>query len=199
MTRLDAERYRELAILNQVSRSPQLSTRLAAEKLGVSVKLAHQTLKRMVGKGWLHIRKPNARRWEYFLTPAGMAEKARLTLEFLDFTMEFYREARRRSAAVCRELAENGVRRVGILGANELAEIVFLGIREWGLELAAVFDDARSGERFLRLHVAPVADLSAAPVERIIVCLVDPAEPMRLAFLPQGVLPDPRFVWVFQA
>ncbi|NOY82651.1 MAG: winged helix-turn-helix transcriptional regulator [Kiritimatiellaeota bacterium] len=199
MTSLDPERYRELAILNHVEQTPRLNNRLAAQKLGVSVKLAHQTLRRMVAKGWLHIKKHNARRWDYFLTPSGMSEKARLTLQFLDFTLEFYREARRRSATVCRELAENGVRRVGLLGANELAEIVFLGIREWGLELAGVFDNERSGERFLRLRIAPMADLATCPAERIIVCLYDRTEPMRRGFLPQGVSPDRRFLWVFAA
>ncbi len=199
MTSLDPERYRELAILTHVEQTPRLNNRLAARKLGVSVKLAHQTLRRMVARGWLHIKKHNARRWDYFLTPAGVAEKARLTLEFLDFTMRFYREARRRSAAVCRELAEGGVRRVALLGANELAEIVFLGIREWGLEPAGVFDDAHAGERFLRLRVGPIADLATCPAERVIVCLYDRTEPMRREFLPKGVAPNPRFVWVFAA
>jgi len=198
MPSLDPERYRELAILTHVVQTPRLNNRLAAQKLGVSVKLAHQTLRRMVAKGWLHIKKRNARRWDYFLTPSGMAEKARLTLEFLDFTMEFYREARRRSAQVCRGLAEKGVHRVGLLGANELAEIVFLGIREWGLDLAGVFDDERAGERFLRLRVAPSVDLAASPVERVIVCLYDRSEPMRASFLPPGMENDSRFVWVFQ-
>ena len=45
-------------------------------------------------------------------------EKARLTLEFFEFSMHFYREARKRSAQVCRNLAEAGVKDIGFMGSR---------------------------------------------------------------------------------
>ena len=197
MAGLDPNRYRELAILNHVEETPRLNTRMAAHKLGVSVKLAHETLKRMVGKGWLHVKKCHSRRWDYFLTPEGVAEKARLTMEFLEFTMQFYRQARRRSADVCRDLAAAGIRHVALLGVNELAEIVSLGVREWALELTDVFDPDRSSGRFLGLEVRPACELGLSSAERTIVCLYDRADPLRREFLPEGLPRRPGMVWVF--
>ncbi len=139
MQQPEAHALHELGILRQVEDSSRLNNRLAAQKLGVSIKLAHALLKRMVGKGLLHVTVVHSRRWDYFLTPQGLTEKTRLTLEFLDFSLHFYREARRRSAQLCRDLAESGVRRIAFLGTGELAEITWLGMQEWGLELTAVY------------------------------------------------------------
>ena len=141
MQQPEAHALHELGILRQVEGSSRLNNRRAAQKLGVSIKLAHALLKRMVGKGLLHVTVVHSRRWDYFLTPQGLAEKTRLTLEFLDFSLHFYREARRRSAQLCRDLAEAGRRRVAFLGTGELAEITWLGMQEWGLELTAVYMD----------------------------------------------------------
>ena len=119
---MDRKDLLQLEILKHVEETPRLNNRMAARKLGVSVKLAHEILRKMVTKGLLHVKKEHARRWDYFLTPSGIAEKTRLTYEFLDFSMQFYREARRRSAQLCRDLSEAGVKRVAFLGAGELAE-----------------------------------------------------------------------------
>ena len=91
MTIPDPNALYELDILKTVEQNCRLTNRLVARKLGVSIKLAHQLLTRMVQKGLLHVTVVHSRRWDYFLTPTGLAEKTRLTLEFLEFSMRFYR------------------------------------------------------------------------------------------------------------
>ena len=68
----------ELEILKHVEETPRLNNRMAASKLGCSVRLAHALLSKMVKKGLLHVTKHHARRWDYFLTPSGITEKARI-------------------------------------------------------------------------------------------------------------------------
>jgi len=186
----------ELEILEQVESSPELSTRAAAGRLGVSVKLAHATLKRMVSKGMLHIRKENARRWLYFVTPHGITEKGRLTVQFLEFSMRFYREARRQSAQVCRDLSESGVKEVAFLGGGDLAEICYLGLQEWGLTLTAVFDDS-GATAFMGVPVQPLAEVAACSADSIIVCLYDPKEPLSKSYLPSDTTVNDRMSWIF--
>jgi len=172
MHRFKPDLYRELLILRHVEQTPRLNTRLAAAKLGVSVKMAHQTLKRMVAKGWLHVKKRNARR-------SGVAEKARLTLEFLEFTMEFYREARQRSAAVCRDLAKRQLQRAALIGATDLTEIVYLGIIESGLDCVGIFaQDSPPNARCVGRPVLPIRFLERYEFDAAILCLYDPAHPL---------------------
>jgi len=197
MDSLDSHRYYELKILEHVEEQPDLPRRAAASKLGVSVKLAHKLLTGLVERGVLHVKKENARRWLYFLTPSGMAEKARLTREFIDFSMQFYREARRRSAQVCRDLSEDGVRDIAFLGVSELAEIAYLGVQEWDLRLMEVYDVGEAGQAFFDCTVRPVAELPDAESESIIVTLFNPEHPMTPRWLPEQVAADPRMVWIF--
>ncbi len=196
---MNQKAFLELEILKHVAQTPRLNNRMAAGKLGVSVKLAHEVLKKMVSKGLLHVKKEHARRWDYFLTPSGISEKTRLTYEFLEFSMQFYREARRRSAQLCRNLSEAGVKRVAFIGAGEMAEIVYLGVVEWGLKLAEVYDAGKDGQQFMALPVQPLSQLPEAGTERLVVCLYNKQHPMTPNYLPEGVKPDPRMVWVFTA
>lgn len=195
MPSLEKHDLLELELLKHVEQTPRLNNRMAASKLGCSVKLAHELLKKMVARGSLHVRKLHARRWDYFLTPKGIAEKARLTYEFLDFSMQFYHEARRQSSRVCRDLAESKRRTVAFLGAGDLAEIVYLGVKEWTLELAEVYDDTR--KEFLGQPVRPLAKLAASQADAIIVCLYDPTLPMQRNYLPPGIASRDNFRWVF--
>lgn len=194
---MDRNTLLEFEVLKHVEQSPRLNNRMAAGKLGVSVKLAHVILSKMVAKGLLHVKKEHTRRWDYFLTPHGISEKTRLTYEFLEFSFQFYREARRRSAQLCRDLSESGVKRIAFLGAGEMAEIVYLGVVEWKLQLAEVFHNETQGQSFMGVDVRPLADLSQSNAERIVVCVYDKKHPMTANFLPETVKRDPRMVWVF--
>ena len=198
MASVDKHDLYELDVLSHVEKTSRLSNRQLARKLGVSVRLAHQLLKRMVHKGLLHVRVVNSRRWDYFLTPQGIAEKARLTMEFFEFSMHFYREARRRSSQVCRDLAEAGHGQVAFLGTGDLAEIAFLGVREWGLELTAVYA-GEGGETFMDVPVRSEEALrEISPETPVIVCMYDARHPMKEGFLPEGIDKSGNMYWVFQ-
>jgi len=194
---LDRNALLELEILKHVEETPRLNNRMAAAKLGCSVKLAHAVLSKMVGRGLLHVKKLHSRRWDYFLTPKGMAEKVRLTYEFLDFSMRFYQEARKASSKVCRDLAEEGKRRVAFIGSGDLAEIVYLGVKEWGLELVGVFDGDGGGS-FLGHPVEPLSDARESRADALVVCLYDKKNPMSSAkYLPEGIEPTDKMRWTF--
>jgi len=195
-TPIGGHQFMELKLIEQVERSPRLTCRQAASVMGVSIRLAHGIVTRLIEKGCFDVVKHHSRRWDYYLTPAGLAEKSRLTMEFVDFSMRFYREARRRSAQVCRNLAEAGIREVSFLGAGDLAEISYLGVQEWGLDLVHVYDSS-SGTTFMKVPVKLLTEVSRDPTEAIIVCMYDRAEPMVPRYLPPGVPPQSTMQWVF--
>ncbi|MCK5806297.1 MAG: hypothetical protein KAI66_25930 [Lentisphaeria bacterium] len=196
MTIHEKHAIHELGILRHVEQDCRLSNRLAARKLGVSIKLAHQILTGMVRRGLLHVRKIHSRRWDYFLTPGGITAKTRLTLEFLDFSMRFYREARRRSSQLCRRLSESGADSVVFIGSGDLAEIAYLGVQEWGLQLAAVYDEP-AGTTFMGIRVEPLSRLSDSSTLPLVVCLYDTSLPMGGGYLPDGVKRSANMHWMF--
>lgn len=195
MASIEKNELLELEILKHVGTSPRLNNRMAASKLGCSVKLAHVLLGKMVDRGLLHVKKHHSRRWDYFLTPSGIAEKARLTYEFIDFSMQFYHEARRQSSRVCREISESGKKKVAFLGYGELAEIAYLGVREWRLDLCEVFGEEK--KEFFGLEVKPFEAASTSISDALIVCLYDKTLPMRADYLPNGMSRSDKMIWVF--
>jgi DNA-binding MarR family transcriptional regulator len=200
---MDHHAYYELQLLRHLEQSPDMTHRVAADKLGVSVKLVNSVIRGLLHRGFIHATRRDGRSLCYFMTPEGIREEMRLTYEFLDFSRQFFREARSRSSAVCRDLRQAGIRNVAFLGCGDLAEIAFLGVKEHDLRLTAVFAGEGAGNSFLGLPVRRVAEIPDATVrsresiQRIIVTAFDPAEPMRELFLPAGVRADERFVWVF--
>lgn len=196
MASVEKKELLEFEILKHVEETPRVSNRMIASKLGCSVKLAHALLGKMVQKGLLHITKHHARRWDYFLTPRGLAEKTRLTYEFLEFSMSFYQEARKLSSQLCRDLAEDGVSTIAFLGASDLAEIVYLGVKEWSLELIEVYGEGST--RFLGIPVAPLSRVSESNAEAIIVCLYDKKRPETPRYLPENLPAMDNMYWVLK-
>ena len=194
---IDKNELLELEILKHVEKSPRLNNRMVASKLGCSVKLAHALLGKMVDRGLLHVKKLHSRRWDYFLTPSGISEKARLTYEFLDFSFHFYQEARKASSSVCRRLVESGCDTIAFLGTGDLAEIVFLGVREWGLTLAEVYGD-NAADSFLGHPVLPTDELRNSRADAVLVCLYDKKSPLSINYLPDGIERADNMHWVFE-
>lgn len=199
MNLLDKHDQYELEILKHVEASPLLNNRVLCSKLGCSVKLAHSVLTGMVSRGLLHVKKHHARRWDYFLTPKGIMEKARLTRDFIAFSMQFYQEARKASSQVCRDIAEEGLKKVAFIGAGDLAEIAFLGVKEWGLELCGIYDDDMEGGTCLGCDVQSISRLRTSGADAIIVCLYDKKAPMSGKYkLPENLGVENKLRWIFE-
>ena len=90
--------------------NPGLSQRQLARELGISLGKTHYCLRGLIDKGWIKVgnfrRNPSKRRYAYLLTPAGLAEKARVTRRFLQRRMAEYDALRAEIEALERELAE---------------------------------------------------------------------------------------------
>jgi hypothetical protein len=143
-----------LGVLNAVERDARTSQRSISSELGVALGLANAYLKRCVGKGWIKVSQIPPRRYAYYLTPIGFAEKARLTAEYFSYSFTFFRKAREQMSALMAQCAGNGWTRVAFAGASELAEVGTLCAHDYPVKLAGIVDEARAGGRFCGLPVA---------------------------------------------
>jgi hypothetical protein len=62
----------------------------------------------------------------YFITPQGITEKTRLIYEFMEYSLQLYRDARRHLRTVLQPMASDGRHRIAIYGAGEAAELACL-------------------------------------------------------------------------
>ena len=175
---LEGDSYRELRLLEEVDSTPELSQRHLARSLGIALGVANLLIRNLVKKGYIRTTKVGWKRWVYVLTPAGMSRKVQLTLGYIERFHDHYRRVRQ---LLREDLGTHTIRpdsRIAIYGATELAEMMFLVLREMGVTRIDVFDRQGTGEAFLGM---PVQSLSALMPEQYVKVAVafpgDPATP----------------------
>jgi len=188
---MDVEAHRDLRVLEAVQQDSRLTQRGLANKLGMALGLANIYLKRMIHKGYIKCVNVQPNRISYLITPRGIAEKARLTYEFMDYSLHLYGEVRQHLRAALHECAAAG-KRVAIYGSGEAAELAYLSLKESGLDPVAIFD-ADGGRDFLGIGVQPIADFATVEFDLIIVASLDRSGQQSQALLDVGVPKDKLF------
>lgn len=149
-----------VALLAAVGDSDEHTQRSLAGRLDVALGLANALLKRCVSKGLIKIQNAPARRYAYYLTPKGFAEKSRLVAEYLETSLNFFRRARGQYEELFVQLGAQGITRIAIAGSGELAEIAMLSASATGITVQVVIAPGRNIPDF-HGH-AVVTDLAAA-------------------------------------
>jgi DNA-binding MarR family transcriptional regulator len=158
-----------LGLLDAVEQERARSQRLLASELGIALGLVNAYLKRCIIKGLVKVREAPARRYAYYLTPQGFAEKSRLTVEYLAYSFSFFRQAKTDCSRLFELAKAKGVRAVVLVGQSDLAEIAALCAMERGVEIAGVVQhDAPSGH-FIGLPVFADFDAISKPFDAALI------------------------------
>lgn len=106
----DATHY---GLLKTLEENPGLSQRDLAKRLGVSVGKVNFCLNALVEKGSLKInnfrKSDNKLAYAYLLTPRGVEQKARMTVEFLRYKMQEYERLKREIEELQIEAEQKGL------------------------------------------------------------------------------------------
>src|SRR4030066_590211 len=111
--------YKSLLLLDEISKGEPLSQRDLSKRLGIALGLVNSYMKNLVAKGYITVKTIPAKRYAYYLTPKGFAEKTRLTYHLLQDVTNLYREARRAFKELFNRLYIEGVKSVLFAGADE--------------------------------------------------------------------------------
>ena len=86
-------------VLRKIQKKPESTQRELAEELGFSLGKLNYCLKALQAKGLVKIRNfrknPNKINYIYVLTPRGLVEKTKLTLNFMQRKMKEYEELKK--------------------------------------------------------------------------------------------------------
>lgn len=129
-----------------------MSQRSLASDLGIALGLTNLLVKRLVRKGWVRVIHIKPNRVRYLITPAGIAEKTRMSRAYFDSSVQFYKQTRDRIqqqfSALSTGWPNDGTsglpKRVVFYGAGEVAEIGYICLVETDLQLVGVVDAART-------------------------------------------------------
>jgi DNA-binding MarR family transcriptional regulator len=171
---VDTAARRDYEILAAIADGRHLTQRALAQRLGIALGLANLYLRRLARKGYIKVTTIPPRRVRYRLTPPGLAEKVRLTSEYMRHSVVLYRQARRTWRESLGPLPRDGARRVALYGTGEAAELAYLALRELGLEPVLVLD-GHGGGTFLGHHVRGVSEVAPADCDRIVIATLEDA------------------------
>ena len=135
-----------LGLLDAVEQDHAHSQRHLASELGIALGLVNAYLKRCIKKGLVKVRQAPTRRYAYYLTPQGFAEKSRLTVEYLSFSFGFFRQAKTDCSDLLHGAKMRGVGRVLLVGHSDLAEIAALCAMEQGIGIVGLVDAEAEGD-----------------------------------------------------
>jgi len=173
---MTAEARRDLKVLEAVTEDERITQRRLASQLGIALGLTNIYLRRLVRKGYIKCVNVQSNRISYLITPQGIAEKARLTYEYLDYSMCLFREVRRHLRATFRPFVEAGYKRIAIFGTGEAAELAYLSLKEVGLEPVALFD-GNGGREFLGVPVRDIREHPLVSFDLLIVATLENPQP----------------------
>jgi ribosomal protein S25 len=188
---MDVEAHRDLRLLEAVHEDSRVTQRGLASKLGIALGLANIYLKRMIHKGYIKVVNVQPNRISYLITPRGIAEKARLTYEFMDYSLHLYGEVRQHLREAMQDCAAAGTR-VAIYGSGEAAELAYLSLKETGMEPVAIFDQD-GGREFLGMPVRPIAEHAQIEYDLMIVATLDRSGQSAADLTKVGVPRDKQF------
>ena len=184
-----------LDLMGAVESGEQISQRDLSKRLDVALGLANSLVKRCVRKGYLKVRSAPARRFAYYLTPKGFAEKSRLTHDYLVSSLSFFRRARTELSELFDEISAKGWTNVAIIGRSDLAEICILTAHETGLEPIALVDASSNTQKFFSVPV--YRSLSEIPAHTCLEALIitDMDDPQEAYLRLSKTFPPDRIFW----
>jgi DNA-binding MarR family transcriptional regulator len=182
------EQLRDLEVLEAVARGERLTQRGLAAHLGIALGLTNLYVKRLVRKGFIKCVNVQSNRLLYLITPRGIAEKSRLTYEYMQYSLHLYRQIRQHLRSVLEPLGRAG-QRVAIYGSGEAAELAYLALRDAGLEPATVFDGTGAGH-FLGMTVRDVREQNHVAYDLMIVATLDPPAALVSQLVAGGIPPE---------
>jgi len=189
--------YKDLQVLSEVEGDPEITQRQLSLRLGIALGLTNVLLRNLVKKGCIRANQTTWRKWLYTITPDGFSHKLRLTVAYIQRVLDHYQAVRQNLREYLEPLTLNSESRVAIYGIGEFAELVYLGLKEFGIEEIDIYVLERKEDgKFLGMPIKNVEILHHEDFDRIVVSSLDGQSEGRSRLMDQGV-PADKIVTLF--
>lgn len=148
-----AKPLRQLLILLLIKKEGRLSQARIAKEVGIVPAMVNNYIKEFRREGLLRIESESAHRPHYILTDAGQERIKELLFSYKNEIIKLYKGIRDDFFKAVENLHAEGVKRVVLFGAGDVAELIYPRLAEIGMEVVAVVDsDATKWGTFFFAH-----------------------------------------------
>lgn len=127
------DNLRELSLLEEIELDPDVNQSTLATQMGVAVGTVNWYIKRLIAKGAVKVSRAERKKLRYIITPAGLALRARLAVNYVEHSLTLYRKTRQRVKEHISQVRRAGHTRIQIRGEGDVADICRLTCLEQGM------------------------------------------------------------------
>ena len=187
---MEKEDIHVLRLMGEIEKDGSHSQRELSRRLNLSLGLVNTFLKRLVNKGYFKVKTMPKNRVKYFLTPKGLARKSRLTVEYLSYSIDFYKEVKKLLLSRYREMEERHIEKIIFLGAGEVAELAYLYLQPTRLRLKGIVDDKKAGDDFFGFTIEDIGLLGKEDWDVVLVTRLEDIESDMAYLSANGIKSD---------
>lgn len=187
---MDKEDIHILRLMGEIEQDGSSSQRELSQRLDLSLGLINTFLKRLVNKGYFKVKTIPRNRVKYFLTPKGLARKSRLTVKYLRYSVNFYKEIKKLLLNKYKEMEANGLNSILFLGAGEVAELAYLYLQLTNMRLVGIVDDRKNGNDFFEYKVEDLDRLDQEDWDTVLLTRLDDTDRDIESLINKGVSPE---------
>ena len=187
---MDKEDLNILRLMGEIDRNGNYTQRELSHRLNLSLGLVNTFLKRLVTKGYFKVKTMPRNRVKYFLTPEGLARKSKLTVEYLQYSVNFYRDIKKLLINKYKEMEKDNVNSVLFYGAGEVAELAYLYLQLTNIRLAGIVDDEMKGRNFFDLKIAESDRIHQMEWDMVLLTRLEDTDEDIKKLLDRGIDPE---------
>ncbi len=131
-----SDNHYDLGLLERIEQNPDATQASLALQLGVAVGTVNWHIRRLINKGYIKVRRAERRKLRYIITPEGISFRAHLTVDFIQNSMQIYRETRQQVLACLASVRMAGFSQVRLMGDGDLGDICRLTCLEQSISLS---------------------------------------------------------------
>lgn len=187
----DPSTLRELKVLSEVEANPSITQRDLSRRVGVALGLTNVLIRNLVQKGYVRAHQTHWKRWLYAVTPEGFTHKIKLTVSYVNRVLDHYASVRHTLREQLRPLALHQESRVAIFGTGEIAELIYLGLREIDIDEIDIFTTVENYDaKFLGMKVQHVSTLKSHKYDKVVIASLSESKDAFVLLMETGLEPD---------
>ena len=185
---METATYRELKLLSEVYDAPDATQRDLSVRMGIALGLTNALMRNLAQKGYIRVTHARWKRWLYALTPKGFTRKIHLTVSYIHRFLDHYQTVRQTLRQELAPLDLNAESRVAIYGTGELAELVYLVLREASIEEIDIYGPSTPANgKFLGMWIKDIETSPPMDHDRVIIAALAGVEEKRTQLTGVGI------------
>ena len=169
-----------LRILDEINSESSITQRTLSSTLNIALGLVNAYIKRLAKKGHIKITKGPINRVKYALTRKGFTHRVSLTYNYMQSSINYFRDARQRIDNVYEQMIDAGVNKILIWGDGEIAELSYISLRGLPLTLVGVVDGKSSDRDFFGHNIYSFENVATLHFDAILIASFDRKKMQRI-------------------